>query len=385
MGRTNNENVSYIQGLDGLRAISVVLVIFFHYASYFPSAFTSSNYLPVAIGKTLSIGWVGVDVFFVISGFLITTMLIRNPVNSVKKYLTFIQRRAKRLLPAYFFCVIAIVLAATFIYPDAKIISNQYLLWTMSSNIASLFGDRSALGGAHFSMFHFWSLALEWQFYITFPLALLLIKSVRSAALMAISLAIATRISLIYFSPLNYDNAIYSLTLCRGDALAAGVFLATLPSAKNISKTHVIGAAGFFSLIALLFTISVSKVPFKSILWLQTVGYTGLAVSISMTIYWVLNTTRTSPALRALELPWVTAVGRTSYSLYIWHLPLYPIIVAISKNVFESAQGQFLFSASLAIFVTGTLGVLSYRIIESKFMYSRPNTNNIRDIKPAEI
>jgi peptidoglycan/LPS O-acetylase OafA/YrhL len=147
----------------------------------------------------------------------------------------------------------------------------------------------------------------------------------------------------------------------------------------------VIGAAGFFSLIALLFTISVSKVPFKSILWLQTVGYTGLAVSISMTIYWVLNTTRTSPALRALELPWVTAVGRTSYSLYIWHLPLYPIIVAISKNVFESAQGQFLFSASLAIFVTGTLGVLSYRIIESKFMYSRPNTNNIRDIKPAEI
>lgn len=374
-----SNNVKYIHGLDGLRAISVILVILFHYSSYFPEAFSSSYSLLPAIGKALSIGWVGVDIFFVISGFLITTILIRNPVESTKEYLTFIQRRAKRLLPAYFFCVIVVLLAALFIYPDDKIVRNQYLLWTMSSNISTLFGDRSALGGEHFSMFHFWSLALEWQFYITFPLAIALIKSARSAAMIAIALAVISRISLIYFSPLNYDNAIYSLTFCRGDALATGVFLATLAPSKNAMKTYVIGAIGLCLFAAMLFALALSSTPFKSILWLQTIGYTAIATSIAMILYFILNIKNDSLALRFLELPPITAVGRASYSLYIWHLPFYPIVVALSKSTFYTSQAQLIFSASVATLITCTLGVLSYKVIESSFMHRR------RAINPAAI
>lgn len=377
MGRTTNNHIKYILGLDGLRAISVLLVIYFHYAGYFPGAFSSSFFLVPAIGKLLSIGWVGVDIFFVISGFLITTILIRNPANSAKKYLTFIQRRAKRLLPAYLCCVIVVLLAATYIYPDDKIVRNQYLLWTMSSNISTLFGDRSALGGEHFSMVHFWSLALEWQFYITFPLALTLIKSPRTAAMIAIALAVISRTFLIYLSPLNYDNAIYSFTFCRGDALAAGVFLATLSPSKNLLKTYAVGAIGLCLFSVMLFSLALSSTPFKSIFWLQTTGYTAIATSIAMILYFILNINRDSLALRFLELPPITAVGRASYSLYIWHLPFYPVVVELSKNTFSTPQGQLIFSAGIATLITCTLGVLSYKFIESSFMLHRRQINPV--------
>lgn len=383
MDRTIDRAVKYIPGLDGLRAISVTLVILFHYASYFPDAFKAPSLLSPMLGKALSIGWVGVDIFFVISGFLITKMLLRNPINSPEKYLTFIQRRAQRLLPAYLTCVAIVLLAAIYIYPDTKIISNQYLLWTMSSNISTLFGERSALGGANFSMFHFWSLALEWQFYITFPIALVVIKSARSAALIAITLAVTSRLVLIYLSPLNYDNAIYSFTICRGDALAMGVFLATMRSSKSIQKSNVIGVIGFLSLITLLSALATSSATFKTVFWLQTVGYTAIAASIAMIIYSVLNSDRHSLIVQLLELRPITAIGRASYSLYIWHLPFYPIIVATSKNNFETSQTQLLFSVGFATLITFSLGTLSYKYIESKFMYSRENSRTDEDRKAA--
>jgi len=234
-------------------------------------------------------------------------------------------------------------------------------------------------------MFHFWSLALEWQFYITFPLALALINSPRTAAFIAIALAFASRIILIYFNPLNYDNAIYSFTICRGDALAAGVFLATLSPSKNILRTYVVGGLGFFLFAAMLFALATSNIPFKATLWLQTVGYTAIAASIAMCIYFILNTARDSLTIRLLELPPITTIGRASYSLYIWHLPFYPIIVAESKSLFSASQDQLIFSVGVAAAITFLLGALSYKYIESKFMYSRDNAIVSSGAKVASI
>jgi peptidoglycan/LPS O-acetylase OafA/YrhL len=234
-------------------------------------------------------------------------------------------------------------------------------------------------------MFHFWSLALEWQFYITFPLALTRIKSPRTAALIAIALALVSRVILIYFSPLNYDNAIYSFTFCRGDALAAGVFLATLSPSKSALKTYLVGALGVFLFTAMLFALAISNIPFKATLWLQTVGYTAIAISIGMFIYFVLNYANESSTIRLLELPAITAIGRASYSLYIWHLPFYPIIVAKSRVLFSDPQSQLIFSVGVATATTWILGALSYKYIESKFMYSRVSAISSSEEKIARI
>ena len=178
-----NESIKYIRGLDGLRAIAVVLVTFFHYSNFFPEF---KNSIPWSF---FSAGWAGVDIFFVLSGYLIAKMLLSNPVSSIKSYGTYIAKRARRLLPAYLACSIICISALYIFSIDQKLIDNQYLIWTLSSNIQTIFGDRTALWGSHITLVHFWSLALEWQFYITFPIALAITRSARLTATIAASLS----------------------------------------------------------------------------------------------------------------------------------------------------------------------------------------------------
>jgi peptidoglycan/LPS O-acetylase OafA/YrhL len=364
------ESIKYINGLDGLRAFAVLLVIFFHFTITFPDHSSSTNLSP--IWKFFSIGWVGVDIFFVISGYLIAAMLMRNPVTTTQEYWKYLLRRAKRLLPAYLTCsTISIALLYT-IDSDSKIISNQYLLWTLTSNIPSIFGVRAPLGDGYINLLHFWSLALEWQFYITFPIALALTKSARATAIIAILIAIISRLYLMWSHPLNFDNAIYSFTTCRGDALAFGVLSATIKPIKNQVFIKTIGVTGALLLSTLLILVAQSGPSFKAIPWLQSFGYTAIACASAMVVFSVANLSKTAIPIRILELKPITLIGRSSYSLYIWHLPLLPMIYGFSRTITTSSTEHMAVTFAIAISFTIIAASISYILLEKQFMYRRP-------------
>ncbi|VVQ19845.1 acyltransferase family protein [Pseudomonas fluorescens] len=364
------ENIKYINGLDGLRAFAVLLVIFFHYTITFPDHSSSTHLSP--IWKFFSIGWVGVDIFFVISGYLIAAMLIRNPINTTGDYWKYLLRRAKRLLPAYVTCSTIFIALLYTIDSNSKIISNQYLLWTLTSNIPSIFGDRAPLGDGHINLLHFWSLALEWQFYITFPIALALTKSARTTAIIAILIAIISRLYLMWSHPLNFDNAIYSFTACRGDALAFGVLTATIKPIKNQDFIKAIGLAGFLLLSTLLILVSQSGPSFKAVPWLQSFGYSVIACASAMVVFSIANLSKTAMPIRILESRPIALIGRSSYSLYIWHLPLLPLIYGFSKKTTNSSTEHMVVTFAIAILFTIIAASISYILLEKQFMYRRP-------------
>ncbi|MGN4051421.1 acyltransferase family protein [Pseudomonas sp. SM4] len=362
---------NYIPGLDGLRAVSVILVIAFHYLAVFPGALIEIGLLGRALEKIVSVGWIGVDIFFVISGYLISSILIKKPIRSFTAYTQFIKRRSLRLLPAYLACSICIVILSLAFYPNSKILENQYLIWTMSSNIPSIFGDRAALGSSEFTLVHFWSLAVEWHFYLFLPVAMCLISSVRLIAVTAICLAISSRLVIANLEHINYDNAIYSFTLCRGDAIACGILLATLKKSNSIILRNLIGSAGLASLFTTLFCITLETTQFKTVPWLQSYGYTAIAVSIAMITYYIINSSQDNKIIKALELNWITHIGRSSYSIYLWHLPFFPLIAKTAKYYNDSPLSQLTIASTAAVIVTFFFSALSYKYLECRFTPAR--------------
>jgi peptidoglycan/LPS O-acetylase OafA/YrhL len=348
----------------------MMLVVVFHYTSYFASHLSALGGPWTLLVRVASTGWVGVDVFFVISGFLITTTLLKRPVNSVASYSKFIRRRAIRLLPAYFASLVIFTLVAFLGDSHSKVLSNEYLLWTFTASLQSLFGDRVALADQHFAMAHFWTLAVEWHFYLVFPILVACCRSYFRPALALLFIAIALRV-ICHFAGVS-DNGIYSFTLCRIDSIAVGCLLALAPSHVRARRSAAAGVLGVVVFMAIWIALACSDVPFKTLAWLQTVGYTLLAVSIALMIYRVIHSSPRSAIVRALEFKPLASMGRASYSLYIWHLPFYPAIALIAQHNFADIRVGYLAAVLVGVVMTATLGSLSYLFVESRFTRARP-------------
>lgn len=363
-------SLRYVAGLDGLRAISMMLVVLFHYTSYFSSQLAESGGAWGAWVRIASTGWIGVDVFFVISGFLITTTLLKRPVDSLASYGKFIRRRAIRLLPAYVASLLIFTLVALLIDPQTKVLKNEYLLWTFTASLQSLLGDRVALADQRFAMAHFWTLAVEWHFYLVFPILVARFRSFFRPAVALVLIAIAFRV-ICHFAGIS-DNGIYTFTLCRIDSIAVGCLLALVPARIGASRSAAAGALGAAIFISIWIALALSDAPFKTLAWLQTFGYTLLAVSIAMMMDRVVRSSERTAIVRALEFKPLAAMGRASYSLYIWHLPFYPAIVLVARSNFADSRLAYLVAVLTGVVMTAALGALSYRFVESRFTRARP-------------
>jgi peptidoglycan/LPS O-acetylase OafA/YrhL len=314
-----NRIINYIRGFDGIRAIAVLAVMLLHYMGPYHSILKNHGGLWPVIVRACGFGWVGVDLFFALSGYLITKILLRAEMTS-KTFRTFLIRRALRLLPAYFACIAITLTAAYLVNPGSKIISNQIWLWTVSTNIYGSFFDRVAFADRNFSLFHFWSLAVEWHFYLLFSLLLYFKLGARAVAVGFILTAIAFR--LWFVSQGWSDNAIYSFSFCR------------------------LGVA------------------FKQNLFLQTAGYSLIALSASILIFYVAKAPANNRVVRFLEYPILTAIGRISYSLYLWHLVFWPTIFRFVAANNYSVPMQFFVAASIATLTTFVCGYVSFALLE---------------------
>jgi len=343
--------MNHVKSLDGLRGIAVSLVVLFHFGIFSP-------------------GWVGVQIFFVLSGYLITSILLRENERSLGEYMgRFYWRRSLRIFPLYFIYLAACCAAYISTGEPKSFASDWPFLATYTANFGRL--RESDIGPA---FVHLWSLAVEEQFYLLWPLLVYFLPLSRFKQVVAALLILGPLIRLgLYFAFRGHDaewigRNIYGLPISQFDAFAAGaaVVLWKLDRLRNagrwlIAGIVVLGICGFAVLLHdHYFYKSAAKASLGYSMYLLSCwgfvwGYSLLNLVSALGIACALQS-----KLGFLENFALVRVGVISYGIYVYHVPLGLIL----HNAGFSASLEFLLYVPLVLLVSE----LSFRLIETPFL-----------------
>lgn len=335
--------MKYRAEIDGLRALAVVPVILFHGGF---GAFRG--------------GYIGVDVFFVISGYLITTLLLEDLQNNRFSIKRFYERRARRILPALFLVMlVCIPFAWHWMLPDPLENFGQSLIATVlfSNNILlTLTSGYWDLAAEFKPLLHTWSLGVEEQFYVFFPILLAFIWYFTKKYLLAalLTLAIISVVQSEYLQN-DYPNANFYLIFSRVWELLAGSIAALILRKKQLESNELLSFLGLFAIVSAIVLYD-SNTPFPSLYSLAPVLGTVLLI-----LYCRQETLIGS----VLTIPMVVKIGMISYSAYLWHQPLLAFSKVYSKN-----EPTVLIN-SLLVFATFPIAYASWRYVETPFRNKR--------------
>lgn len=345
----------HVPALDYLRGLAILVVVIFHFFEFVP---------------VFRIGWIGVDIFFVLSGFLITGILI-DTKGKPNFYRNFILRRILRIFPIYYFVLIMSLLVIPFFLPD--IFGRGYTYYTQNQAWFWLYSQNWLFSQTGFpknvALTHLWSLAVEEQFYLFWPLIVGLF-SVRR--LFVISVAI---IFLSVFFRLFWGEHMglvfpyqYVATLSRMDALSIGAIIAILARKRMEWLEKYTWVVFVISGLAFLLILVKSRVlMFKGLIE----AYTFIGLLAGCLLVFMLNK-KPFKILRPLYHPVFSFLGKYSYGIYIYHA----IIYAILKNILSPKLNTVLSNGKMtlsllgiiAIGVTIFVSILSYKYLEQPFL-----------------
>jgi peptidoglycan/LPS O-acetylase OafA/YrhL len=351
-------NRSYYPALDGLRGIAILLVVFLH-------NFGFMNYF--------FFGWLGVDLFFVLSGFLITDILL-NSLGKPHFLRNFYMRRVLRIFPLFYLVLIISLL----ILPHIKSLrldvgyysSNQLWLWTYLQNWLYIF--KQPYGNK--ILLHTWSLAVEEQFYLLWPITILLIR--RPKVLLGIALFVLLFVVSARYIIWTYkieDLAYASLyTFTRIDGLCIGSMLALLMRINpGFLKKYTAAIVLLMAAVNFGFYFINNEHSF-TLPYLAFAGYTTFAVLFGILVYEAV--TGESKLIRVLLNNRVLKFfGKISYGMYVYHWPVYTLLFSFFRNMIA---GRYILSYHLAELMSGILVTLiavlisvgSYRYFEQPFL-----------------
>ena len=346
----------HLAGLDGLRAIAVAAVVLFH-----------------VLPDTVPGGGVGVDLFFVISGFLITGLLFTERDSTGRVRLgSFWARRARRLLPALAVLVLACCSAALVIGGDVLVGIGRQVLGaaTFSSNWLAIANGSSYFTGTTPELFkNLWSLAVEEQFYLVWPFVVLLVVLLRRTWMRLVIFLIVAAASaaamIILYSPTVDPTRIYYGTDTHSFGLAIGAALAVATHGITGSRLawprwryrFVIGV-GVVAVLALLGAAAL--LPSDSPITFQG-GLVGVAVVTAVAIW--ASIIPGSPLGRALDFAPLRWVGQRSYGIYLWHWPVIVLVVAALPSLQDSPSTSWLIGV-IAVAISVGAAALSFQFIE---------------------
>ncbi|HEY5076994.1 MAG TPA: acyltransferase family protein [Acidimicrobiia bacterium] len=354
---------TYVAALDGLRAIAVAAVVVYHFA---PSV--------------LPAGFLGVDVFFVVSGFLIARLVTREIERSGTVSLAnFWARRARRLLPALATVTVVVLIAVAISFSSAELhdvraqalgtlfyCANWVLIFQKSNYFASL--------GRPSPFLHMWTLAVEEQFYVVLPLVLFAARRtvvrhpVRVATIALVGAVASTVWMGVLVSPTGDPSRGYLGSDSHAMGLLVGVALGVLAGVgppweaftawmrTNATARRAAPILAAASLVAILVTMRVTR---DRTLALYRGGFLVFALLCGVIVA-VVVTAPAAPVARLLRAPWLVAIGLRSYSLYLWH---WPVRVFVTPR--PGLDGFGLFTVRLVISLV--LAEASFRLVERPF------------------
>lgn len=335
----------HIPALDGLRGIAVLLVFIFH----------SIGPLLTPMGAIGYLGWFGVDLFFVLSGFLITSILLRAK-DAENYYKVFYARRALRILPLYYLALTLSLL----ITHDHYSFRAQIWFWLNLSNLATAFYPMLIPW-----LSHYWSLAVEEQFYLIWPAV---VRRVSPAALfnlclfVIVALLVVRNIPAVQVMSSHWDNLLYRLTPFRVDTLCGGALLAVaMYRWPDLARMR----------IPLTLTLVASCVLFP---WLI---HAGLLPQFGFTIVVIGFTSLVGLALfpgilsQFLSMRILTTTGRYSYCIYLLH----PILILHANHFIPQRlpvgrwhTASVIVLACIEFLILFGVAALSYRFIEKPIL-----------------
>lgn len=374
---------SRIPELDGLRGLAVTLVVVSHYAYFGPAPGDHPmgvERLYLYFQRLFAIGWSGVDLFFVLSGFLIGGILL-DAKNSPSYYKTFYLRRFYRILPIYYLWILGYFLVmltcrhwlTAFLRVPSEAAPDASVFWSFAFVQNVKFASYSALGWAWLSPT--WSLAVEEQFYLIAPL---LIRRLSSRALFGVMCAVTAAAPFarmwvrfhLQSQPVGLDQA-YTLLPCRADALALGVLTALLWRNESFRKwlSQNTAILRIFAAVFLCGAVGLGYwSPNNFSLPMESVGYTWLAIFYASVLLLVLD--RPSGAVGSFtRLKWLRELGRVSYCIYLIHLAAGWIFRAILDTLVKHPSvwewTVFCFVAAIVVYL---IAQASWRDIEGPLL-----------------
>ena len=346
-------NIKYRPDIDGLRAIAVIFVILFH------------SQITVFGIQFFRGGYIGVDIFFVISGYLITSILLKELYLKKKiNFNYFYQRRIRRLIPALLAVMIFSTLIASIYLPPSRFVEfSKSILYSLgfSSNFYFFFSELNyfEFEGLFLPFLHTWSLSVEEQFYILFPILLFIFFNYSKKNLF-IFLIFSFLISffLAEYGSRNLQNSTFYFLHSRMWELLAGSILAYLK--LNISKSNTSNLVYSYIPSIGLLMIFLSLILFYDEKIRHPSFFTLLPVIGTCLIIWFGQEKRDIVS-KILSTKLFVGIGLISYSLYIWHFPIFSF-----AKISGLVSGNILFKILLIIFTLAISG-LSYYFIEKKF------------------
>ncbi len=350
---------SRVPALDGIRGLAILLVTLYRFAD---PAFPES-----LVGKQLHqatfLGATGVDLFFVLSGFLITGVLIDSR-NSVNYFRRFYFRRALRIFPLYYVSLFFFLVFLPFGLGNRTVLddieANPIHLWTYTSNLVMAWTNSFGFG----SLDHFWSLAIEEQFYLVWPIVVLFIAPQRLAkvALILALLFVTARVGCSVWNIGEVTERMFTLFRCEGLLMGAiaAVFVRQNPDFTRYRNAFRVA----FIVASILFMI---LLPLGSKDF--TIRYTVVSLVWVSLLLCVISSKVETFERRIFEATPLRVLGKYSYAMYIFQTPLIPLLAAvISPAILASALRNPLLGGLVFVIcmfgITLAIAMLSWHCLE---------------------
>jgi peptidoglycan/LPS O-acetylase OafA/YrhL len=372
---------------DGVRGLAILIVLI-HNSGWIDQL--SASFVLKLTRATTATGWIGVELFFVLSGFLITGILV-DTLGSPRYFRNFYIRRVLRIFPLYYTVLILALLVVPHLanVPEWTALArkNQLWYWTYTSNWGDTFGH--AITGFP----HFWSLAVEEQFYLCWPLLVFALPRRRLIGLCVIMILTTPLIRLLLELPRFPEQAGYSWTIARWDALAAGALLALLLREERGRSwlAESIGRVTTLSAIALGLLALYEHGFHEDNLPVRIVGQSLIALLSASLIYYCVAPSgpRAIAVQRAMSAGWLRFFGKYSYAMYVFHWPIQFILAPYAADALSTGDTATRF-LKLVAYLACVLGLstlaamVSWRVLEQPCLALKDRLAPRREVRSPE-
>ena len=357
--------------LDGVRGLAVLIVII-HNSAWI--AGESEHLLLKLTNATIATGWIGVQLFFVLSGFLITGILI-DTKSKPRFFRSFYMRRTLRIFPLYYVVialtiVIGPLVAWSPVWAESVRHSHQWAYWVYVQNWITTSPGIDALS-------HTWSLAVEEQFYLMWPVIIWLVGRRGLTNLCLVAMLGTPFIRLALWLPGIAPNSAYVFTIARWDALAAGALVAVLVR-DDVGRKVLVRWQGRLAGLAGVATVALVVVErgFHSFEFsVQVIGQSLIAIlSASLIAFAVAEGPSAPRRLQAfLSLEGLRTLGKYSYAMYLFHQPIQQLLSPVLGEEVRGADtpwrlARLTLYILLVLVLTFAASLVSWRLIEKPFL-----------------
>ncbi len=355
-------------GLDGLRGLAVLMVFVFHYGGGLQSPYWAIRLL----GYVTQAGWTGVVLFFALSGFLITGSLW-DSLRTRHLMRHFYARRALRILPLYFLALgaaLLVALARGFMFVDLR----PFAIYALFLQDIPPLAAKAVALASPLPLYHLWSLAVEEQFYLLWPMLLLLARTrliaLRlSLTVFAISLIFCIVVWGVPLSGAVSAHVFDSFLLTHAGALALGAALALAVRGSKAAAIARFAPAGLLAGLLLYFGASWFNGTLLLVTRAQfTLGLAGVSLAAAALVQIAIKPGPVGGLLTLAPLRWM---GRISYGFYVFHILLQPLFDKIAGRLAPPATGYSTFLTArffTAFFITLVVSWMSFRFFEEPIL-----------------